>query len=131
MTVSLALISPSFGAATPPSFDFQSPRRLQPIVQRLQRIDPKQFVRIMDFLGLEESGPPIRVILAPNESDLAREVPGWIVGYAISQASTVVLLTDRVPNYPYDSLEGVLLHEIGHILTSSIYFLSIFNGLRP
>ncbi|MDA0738885.1 MAG: hypothetical protein O2999_10675 [Nitrospirae bacterium] len=96
---------------------FESPESLKPLAQRLQQVDPNQYQTIMDLVGLEQPGSPIRVILAPNESDLAKRVPDWVVGYALGEASTVVLLTDRVANYPYDSLEGVLLHEIGHILT--------------
>ncbi|MDT7040888.1 hypothetical protein [Candidatus Nitronereus thalassa] len=104
-------------AVTPPSLAFEFPTTLQPIAQRLQQVDPKHLLAIMDLAGLEQPGPPIHVILAPNESDLAKRVPEWVVGYAVGHTSLVVLLPDRVPNYPYDSLEGVLLHEIGHILT--------------
>lgn len=100
-----------------PVLMFESPESLKPLAQRLQQVDPNQYQTIMDLVGLEQPGSPIRVILAPNESDLAKRVPDWVVGYALGEASTVVLLTDRVANYPYDSLEGVLLHEIGHILT--------------
>jgi hypothetical protein len=56
------------------------------------------------------------VILAPNGTLLAQEAPEWIAGYALSHASTIVLLTDRGLTYPNDSLNEVFLHEIGHIL---------------
>ena len=112
------VVTPSWLLATaPPQLLFEPSTGLQPIAQRLQRIDPKQFLAIMDMVGLTNPGPPIRVVLAPDESDLAQRVPAWVVGYAIGNTSTIVLLPDRVPNYPYDSLEGVLSHEIGHILT--------------
>ena len=104
-------------AKVPPSLMFESPESLKPLTQRLQQVDPKQYQAIVDLVGLKQPGPPIRVILVSNESDLAKRVPDWFVGYALGKSSTVVLLPDRVPNYPYDSLEGVLLHEIGHILT--------------
>jgi hypothetical protein len=108
---------PLLGAMVPPDLHFESPKALQPIAQRLQQIDPQKYLAVMNLVGLQQPGPPIRVILARNNFDLAKRVPDWIVGYAVGEASLVVLLTDRVPNYPYDSLEGVLLHEIGHILT--------------
>ena len=108
---------PSVLAMVPPSLIFESPTALQPIAQRLQQVDPKKFLAVMNLVGLEEPGPPIHVILASNEADLSKRVPEWVVGYAVGRASSVVLLPDRVPNYPYDSLEGVLFHEIGHILT--------------
>jgi len=71
---------------------------------------------MMDFMGLEHPGPPIRVILAPNGSHLAQEAPEWMSGYALSHASTIVLLTDRTLTYPNNSLNDVFLHEIAHIL---------------
>ncbi len=113
----LFLLPPFLWAKVPPFLMFESRESLKPLVQRLQQVDPNQYQAIMDLVGLQQPGPPIRVILAPNESDLAKRVSAWVVGYALGEASTVVLLPDRVPNYPYDSLEGVLLHEIGHILT--------------
>ena len=117
LTSWLLIMPQSLLAALPPRLHFESPEDLQPLVQRLQQVDSHQFLAIMDLVGLQKPGAPIRVILAPDESDLAQQVPEWIVGYAVGQASTIVLLTDRVANYPYDSLEGVLFHEIGHILT--------------
>ena len=117
MTGWLVIMPPWLSATVPPQLLFESAEGLQPIAQRLQQVDPQQFLAIMDFMGLQHPGPPIRVILAPDGSDLAQHVPAWVVGYALGQASTIVLLTDRVANYPYDSLEGVLFHEIGHIMT--------------
>ncbi len=113
----LFLMPPVLCATAPPVLQFESAEGLEPIAERLQKIDSNQYRVIMDLVGLQQPGPPIRVILVSNESDLAKRVPAWFVGYAIGESSTVVLLTDRVANYPYDSLEGVLLHEIGHILT--------------
>ncbi len=104
-------------ATVPPALIYESAEGLEPIVQRLRQVDSKHFLASMQFVGLQQPGPPIRVIVAPNDSDLARRVPEWVVGYALGPTSTVVLLPDRVANYPYDSLEDVLLHEIGHIFT--------------
>jgi len=69
------------------------------------------------LVGLNHPGPPIRVILTPDGTPLARQAPSWAAGYARSEASTVVLLTDRVTNHPDDSLESLLAHEVGHVLT--------------
>lgn len=113
----LFIIPNGIFAAVPPQLIFESPKELQPIEERLQRLDHGQLLTIMDSLGLQHPGGPIRVILTANESDLAKQVPEWVVGYAIGRASTIVLLTDRVANYPHESLEDVLFHEIGHILT--------------
>lgn len=116
--VGYVLLIPSvLWAKVVPSLMFESPKELESLVQRLQQIESKQYQAIIDLVGLNQPGGPIRVILAPDKSDLAKRVPEWVVGYAMGESSTVVLLPDRVANYPYDSLEGVLLHEVGHILT--------------
>ncbi len=103
-------------ATTSPQFIFEAPESLEPLAAHLQETNPASLQRIMDLVGLEHPGPTIRVILAPNDSPPAKDAPVWMSGYALSQASTIVLLTDRVLTYPNDSLNDVFLHEIGHIL---------------
>lgn len=99
-----------------PQFIFEAPESLEPLAAHLKDINPKALQRMMDFMGLEHPGLPIRVILAPNGSPLAQEAPEWMSGYAVSHASTIVLLTDRSLTYPNNSLNEVFSHEIGHIL---------------
>ena len=98
------------------SLIIEAPESLQPVAKRLQEVDPRTFLQTMDLVGLTRPGPPIRVILAPEDSSLARQAPRWASGYALSHISTVVLLPERVTNYPYESIEEVLSHEIAHIL---------------
>ena len=70
----------------------------------------------MRLVGLDEAGPPIRVILAPARSDLARNTPRWIGGFAVASAETLVLFPGRAPSYPHNSLDALLQHEVAHIL---------------
>ena len=100
-----------------PQFMFEVPEALGPSVARLKEITPQSIQRTMDFLGLNDPGPPIQVILAPNDSPPAQHAPEWMSGYAQGQTSTIVLLTDRVLTYPNNSLKDVFLHEVSHILT--------------
>jgi hypothetical protein len=97
-------------------FIIEAPESLEPLAAHLKEINPQSLQRMMDFMGLEHPGPPIRVILASNGSLLEQEAPEWMSGYALSHASTIVLLTDRGLTYPNNSLNEVFLHEIGHIL---------------
>ncbi|MEX2493314.1 MAG: hypothetical protein WD425_16300 [Nitrospirales bacterium] len=99
-----------------PQFIMEAPDALQPLAAHLEEMNPAFFQRIMAFMGLQHPGPPIRVILAPNGSPLEQEAPGWMSGYAMGHASTIVLFTDRTLTYPNDSLSQVFLHEIAHIL---------------
>ncbi|HSB64629.1 MAG TPA: hypothetical protein VLJ18_10710 [Thermoanaerobaculia bacterium] len=74
----------------------------------------------MELVGLDAPGPDIHVVLAPESSPLARNVPAWVSGYtdaATSDAgSIVVLLAERTPSYPDGGLEEVLAHEVTHVL---------------
>ena len=108
--------SPQLFGAVSPQFLFEAPESLQPTSDRLQEINLASFQHIMDLMGLEHPGPPIRVILAPNDSPPAKDAPEWMAGYALSHTATIVLLTDRRLTYPNDSLNDVFLHEIGHVL---------------
>ncbi len=70
----------------------------------------------MRLVGLRHAGPPINVILVAEQTDLARETPAWIAGFAQTGSSTIVLFPARTPSYPHDSMEALLQHEVAHIL---------------
>ena len=70
----------------------------------------------MDLVGLDEPGPPIRVVLASEASPRARGVPPWVSGYTDGLSNEVVLLAERTPSYPDGGLEEVLAHEVAHVL---------------
>ena len=74
----------------------------------------------MDLVGLDAPGPEIHVVLAPESSPLAREMPAWVTGYTdgVTNAggSVVVILVERTPSYPDGGLEEVLAHEVAHVL---------------
>jgi hypothetical protein len=75
----------------------------------------------MDLVGLDEPGPDIHVVLAPESSPLAREMPAWVTGYTdgvtnLNGGSIVVILAQRTPSYPDGGLEEVLAHEVAHVL---------------
>ena len=117
MTILLMLSHPQLlRGAVSLQFIIEAPESLEPLAAHLKETNPQSLQRIMGLMGLEHPGTPIRVILAPNGSPLAQDAPEWVSGYALSHASTIVLLTDRAMTYPNDSLNDVFLHEIGHIL---------------
>jgi hypothetical protein len=71
---------------------------------------------VVELVGLERPGPVIRVVLVPEDQPLARQTPRWIQGFAVGAESAVVLFPERVPSYPYDSLDSLLAHEVAHVL---------------
>ncbi len=107
---------PQLLGANAPEFIFEAPESLHPLADHLKKIHPGSIQHLMNFMGLQRPGPPIKVILAPNDSFPAQNSPEWMSGYALSEESIIVLFTDRSLTYPNDSLNEVFLHEIGHIL---------------
>jgi len=101
---------------TVPELRVQAPESLAAIAARVGRIDPDVVRKIMAFVGLDQGGGPIAVVLVTEDSDLAKTTPRAIVGFARSDESVVVLFPARSTSYPYDSFEDVVRHEIAHVL---------------
>ncbi|HEV8581170.1 MAG TPA: hypothetical protein VGX68_19060 [Thermoanaerobaculia bacterium] len=97
----------------PPRLIVEAPPALASTAARL-RATP--LASAMRLVGLTRPGPPIRVVVAPEGSGPAVLVPPWISGYALSDRGLVVVMPQRVPNYPDSSLEDLLRHEVAHVL---------------
>jgi hypothetical protein len=116
----LAALAPAPAAAQAalPELAVEAPPELRRYLARLEHVDRGRLAGAMALAGLAEPGPPIRVILAPEGSPMARRVPPWVSGYALGEVGTVVLFPSRVGAYPYDSLEELLQHEVAHVLVA-------------
>jgi len=99
-----------------PRLIVEGPPALSSTTDRLQQFDISRIQSIMNLVGINHLREPIRVIVAPEQSEWARQVPMWVSGYAISQQHLIVILPERVVGYPYDSLESLFAHEIAHIV---------------
>jgi hypothetical protein len=102
---------PQLNIETPPLDDELATAR-----SRLESFDPARLGGVMRLVGLNDPGPAIRVALASETSEWARQVPPSTAGFAVSENSLVVLFPSRSPTYPQDSLEDVLHHEVAHVL---------------
>jgi hypothetical protein len=100
----------------PPALQFETLDARPADEPRLRRLDYSRLSAIVQLVGLDDPGPPIRVMLAPEDSEFARTTPSWIAGFAHGATDTVVLFPSRSLRYPHDSLEAVLRHEVAHIL---------------
>jgi len=85
---------------------------------RIDEIDPRRLAIAMRLLGLEVPGESILLVLAPEDSLVARSAPTWISGYALNDRDVAVLFPARTPSYPDSTFEELVLHEVGHILVS-------------
>lgn len=86
------------------------------IAARFRQLDTSHLASLARIVGLDDAGDPIRVVLAQEDSELARDTPPWIAGFAVGGRDTVVLFPARAPRYPDESLEALLNHEIAHVL---------------
>ena len=100
-----------------PRLQVEAPPELAGAAARLRGFDPAGLADAQRLTGLvAEPGPPIRVVLAPEGSDVARSAPPWVSGWAWPESGTVILLPQREPGVPADSLEDLLRHEVAHVL---------------
>lgn len=116
-----ALLWPASAPAQPaplPQLQFEASNDMTAHARRLAGIELAGLARFAQSIGLDDTGSPIRVVLASESSELGRTTPSWIAGFAVDAADTVVLFPGRSPSYPYDTLEDVLRHEIAHILVA-------------
>jgi len=116
--VALALAAASAAAQSVvlPSLILEAPPELDGLARELAGLPPERFEPAMRLMGIDRSGPPIRVVLAPDGSPEALAVDDWVAGYAYGALGRVVLLVDRTPRYPDGSLEELLDHEVAHVL---------------
>lgn len=116
----LCVVGTCGAGAEPPRLDIEVEPGLEAVAARLARVSPESLLAVMRLVGSTTAGMPIKVVLAPEHSSLARGTRPWIAGFALGTASTVVLFPSRSPSYPHDSLEDVLLHEVAHVLIARV-----------
>jgi hypothetical protein len=102
----------------PPSLVVEAAPELAPSRARLEAYDLRPLADIVRIIGLDAPGPPVRVVLASTDSDWARQVAPWVAGLAVGEEDLIVLFPSRSPQYPHDTLEDVLRHEVAHVLIS-------------
>lgn len=103
-------------AQTVPRLVIEAPQDLTGARARLESFDPLRLQSVVQLVGLDNPGPAIDVVLASESSEWAHRVPPSTAGFAVGDASLIVLFPSRSPAYPDDTLEDVLHHEIAHVL---------------
>src|SRR6185295_14895423 len=114
----LGMAATGWAAARSPALEIEAPPFLAATAQRLRELPPGAFDSVVQLTGLEVAGPPIRVVLAPEASETARQVPSWYSGYAAGDRGLVVLFPSRALSYPDSTLPDLLRHEVAHVLAA-------------
>ena len=102
---------PAVGASA--ALSLEAPPALAAVAEQIRAVDLAELGRALDRAGLTLPDD-VRVTLVPETDPRARSVPRWIVGLA-SGTRDVVIFPQRVPPYPYDSVESVFRHEVAHL----------------
>jgi hypothetical protein len=133
----LALILPGFvavtvaAAAPPPVLVVEGPESLRGPVAEIEGVSPERLQSVAELVGLDERDVLVPVAVRDERSEEARSKPGWVAGYASSRLvdgeveGRVVVFPSRGRSWPDRSLEGLVLHELSHIL------LARASGGRP
>jgi len=113
------LLAAAVGSARPaPDLLIESPPGLEIVAREVKEIGRGDFSGALLMTGLMGFTTSIEVVLAPEESQIARRTPGWISGFADGGSRTIVLFPDRVSRYPDDSLRTLVHHEVTHVLVT-------------
>ena len=116
LSVAAAAAQQPPGPLPVPQLAIEAPPELAAARARVVSFDLGRLRGVMGLVGLDDPGPAIRVVLSGESSEWSRQVPPSTAGFAIDEASLVVLFPARSPQYPDDSLEDVLHHEVAHVL---------------
>src|SRR5689334_8328433 len=108
--------SASADPSATPQLKIEAPPELAAARARLESFDQSRLLGVMRLLRISDPRPAIRVVLASERSDWAKQVPPSTVGFAVAEENLVVLFPSRSPTYPQDTLEDVLHHEVAHVL---------------
>jgi hypothetical protein len=101
-----------------PDLLVEAPPALAVVADEVRAIGGGDFSGALLLTGLMGFSSPIRVVLAPRDSQVERQTPAWVSGFAVGDSRTIVLFPDRVSRYPDDSMRTLVHHEVTHVLVA-------------
>jgi len=114
----LATVSPHLWAAPSPQLVVEAPAELAAVAEEVRSIGEGDFSAGLNITGVIGFTTPIRIVLAPESSSLAHEVPAWVSGFARGSERVIVLFPTRVHSYPDRNLRTLVHHEVTHVLVA-------------
>ena len=115
---SLLTVCPHLWAAPSPQLVVEAPAELTAVAEEVRSIGEGDFSAGLHITGVIGFTRPIRVVLAAESSELAREVPTWVSGFARGSEAVIVLFPARVHSYPDRNLRTLVHHEVAHVLVA-------------
>lgn len=104
--------------AQAPDLLIEAPPELESTVREVRAFERDDFSEALLLTGMTGFSTPIHVILVPETSPVAKDVPSWVSGYARGREATIVLFPARVRSYPDRNLRALVHHEVAHVLVA-------------
>ena len=101
-----------------PQLLVDAPPELASVAREVRELENDDFSEALLLTGVTGFSSPIRVVLLPESSPLAKEVPEWVSGYARGDERLIVLFPARVRSYPDRNLRALVHHEVAHVLVA-------------
>ncbi len=101
-----------------PELLVDAPPELEAVAREVRALQNDDFSQTLLLTGMTGFSSPIRVVLIPETSPLAQEVPSWVSGYARGDERLIVLFPARVRSYPDRNLRALVHHEVAHVLVA-------------
>lgn len=111
--MAVALTAFTAGSVRGETLTVEAPDSLARAAERIRGIDRATLSGALSAAGLAMPSD-VHITLVERTDPRAAAVPGWIVALA-SGTRDIVIFPDRVLEYPYDSLESVVQHEVAHL----------------
>ncbi len=105
-------------AAPAPELLVEAPPELAAVAREVGSFADDDFSEVLLLTGTTGFSQPIRVMLVPETSPLAQDVPSWVSGYARGGENLIVLFPARVRSYPDRNLRTLVHHEVAHVLVA-------------
>jgi hypothetical protein len=101
-----------------PELLVDAPPELAAVAREVRALENDDFSETLLLTGMTGFSSPIRVVLVPETSPLAQDVPSWVSGYARGSEGLIVLFPARVRSYPDRNLRTLVHHEVAHVLVA-------------
>jgi len=101
-----------------PELLVEAPPELASVALEVGALEKDDFSQTLLLTGMTGFSSPIRVVLVPETSPLAQDVPSWVSGYARGGERLIVLFPARVRSYPDRNLRALVHHEVAHVLVA-------------
>ena len=106
--------------------NLEAPEKLHAVAEQIKQFDKSRFNQVVRLLGSTDLGGPIRVVLVPEDSRIARDPPSWVAAFADAPNNLIVLFGgNRLPRWFSEGLASAVERPWGVAVRSRFIWASI------